>query len=203
MYETFAYNKYRGPTRIADDTTQQLGIAQMKMLKTTLFASMLALAFIQPALANNTGLPVVGTLAFGTNGANGGQHWSPQSTVIGSGLEYRYIDGSNTDTADFTATQLIINDVVNDSANGWEMTFATTGGFKSFSLASSNFDPGLTYSLTSGKLVIDWVGVGTGPENYTATFNVNAVTAVPEPETYALMLGGLGLLGFMARRRKG
>ena len=26
--------------------------------------------------------------------------------------------------------------------------------------------------------------------------------AVPEPETYAMMLGGLGLLGFMARRRK-
>jgi hypothetical protein len=28
------------------------------------------------------------------------------------------------------------------------------------------------------------------------------VSAVPEPETYALMLGGLGLIGFVARRRK-
>ncbi|MFS2024469.1 FxDxF family PEP-CTERM protein [Massilia sp. CT11-137] len=28
------------------------------------------------------------------------------------------------------------------------------------------------------------------------------VSAVPEPQTYALMLGGLGLLGFMARRKR-
>lgn len=31
---------------------------------------------------------------------------------------------------------------------------------------------------------------------------VRAVTAVPEPEAYAMLLGGLGLMGFMARRRK-
>ncbi len=30
----------------------------------------------------------------------------------------------------------------------------------------------------------------------------NPITPVPEPETYAMMLAGLGMLGFMARRRK-
>ena len=29
-----------------------------------------------------------------------------------------------------------------------------------------------------------------------------SLSAVPEPETYAMMLAGLGLLGFAARRRK-
>lgn len=33
-------------------------------------------------------------------------------------------------------------------------------------------------------------------------FNSLAINAVPEPETYAMMLAGLGLLGFTARRRK-
>ncbi len=32
--------------------------------------------------------------------------------------------------------------------------------------------------------------------------DVNAVAAVPEPETYAMMLAGLGLVGFMINRRK-
>ena len=30
---------------------------------------------------------------------------------------------------------------------------------------------------------------------------VGSVGAIPEPETYAMLLAGLGLLGFMARRR--
>jgi hypothetical protein len=38
-----------------------------------------------------------------------------------------------------------------------------------------------------------------GDAGYTKPF---PVTSVPEPETYAMMLAGLGLLGFAARRRK-
>ena len=33
------------------------------------------------------------------------------------------------------------------------------------------------------------------------TLTFNQVAAIPEPETYALLLAGLGMLGFMGRRR--
>ncbi len=46
----------------------------------------------------------------------------------------------------------------------------------------------------SGAIVLSNPGAWTVP--------VPAVPAVPEPETYAMMLAGLGLIGFIARRRK-
>jgi hypothetical protein len=36
-----------------------------------------------------------------------------------------------------------------------------------------------------------------------STFVQQQITAVPEPETYALMLAGLGLVGWMSRHRRG
>jgi hypothetical protein len=45
-------------------------------------------------------------------------------------------------------------------------------------------------------------GVSTGPAG--GIYNgAISVTAVPEPETYAMMLAGLAALGFLARRRQG
>jgi hypothetical protein len=50
---------------------------------------------------------------------------------------------------------------------------------------------------TTAYFASDVINVDTGK-----TGAVGAVTAVPEPETYALMLAGLGMMGFMAKRRR-
>jgi hypothetical protein len=52
-----------------------------------------------------------------------------------------------------------------------------------------------TTSFTSAKFYAASSGDSWGLDNL-------EVAAVPEPETYAMLMAGLGLLGFMARRRK-
>jgi hypothetical protein len=75
---------------------------------------------------------------------------------------------------------------------------------------AGNFDNGYYSGITSGTREALIAAIGdtsnwTSSNSDTATTNWDTsftVTAVPEAETYALMLAGLGLVGFMARRRK-
>ena len=53
---------------------------------------------------------------------------------------------------------------------------------------------GDTFWITNNVLNVSWNSSGPGD-------HMRVLTAVPEPGTYAMLLAGLGLLGFIARRR--
>ncbi|MES2164105.1 MAG: FxDxF family PEP-CTERM protein [Pseudomonadota bacterium] len=55
-------------------------------------------------------------------------------------------------------------------------------------------------SLVSGPLVLTVSGISKSiTASYSGTLNANPV---PEPDTYIMMLGGLGILSYLGRRRK-
>ncbi len=70
-------------------------------------------------------------------------------------------------------------------------------GYNGTTGSTQNFVAG----VGTGKYAYLVSGVATGKSAgvYTIT---STVAAVPEPETYALLLAGLGVLGFVANRRK-
>ena len=58
-----------------------------------------------------------------------------------------------------------------------------------------------TAVLAAGQYYYAVFGVANGAAAYSLNSAATA-TPVPEPETYALLLGGLGVVGFVARRRR-
>ncbi len=89
-----------------------------------------------------------------------------------------------------------------------EANFATNGSgvynvsqnMGNFQYASNEWGNALRYA-TFGRVEAIGPGASASITHDSVSFTFN-VTAVPEPETYAMLLAGLGLMGFVARRRK-
>ncbi|CAN5167510.1 hypothetical protein BH11PSE9_BH11PSE9_24790 [soil metagenome] len=122
--------------------------------------------------------------------------------------------GSFTDTYTFTvpdALDLTTGSVTSKMNGAKDVDFSSltiTGGGNSYSFVQTGFDGvseseqwtlnGINLSVgTNYTLTI--AGVSTGKALYTGELSV---AAVPEPETYALMLAGLAGVGFVTRRRQ-
>lgn len=87
-----------------------------------------------------------------------------------------------------------------DHAHNVDFSSALLNGTPMSLLPTGIFEAGfLTPTMMAGTLTLTVTGSAGDNASYAGTLNV---TPVPEPEMYAMMLGGLALLGAMARRRK-
>ena len=120
----------------------------------------------------------------------------------------------------FTLTfdQAIVNPfvaLVSVGQPGYNVSYAFNGAIASMSTPGSNYwgpgngsFSGNTFTGAEYNGVLQLSGaytsmtISTSPYEDWHGFNIGAVNAVPEPETYALLLAGLGLVGTVARRRK-
>ena len=88
-----------------------------------------------------------------------------------------------------------------NGCNGNGNFFCFDGVHRAVAGSTMSLDFTITASSFAGyvpHLKVDWNG---SANNYDLV-SANMVAAVPEPETYALFIAGLGAMGFVARRRK-
>jgi len=120
------------------------------------------------------------------------------STAISGGDADTYFGSINgTGDGDTWAAKTTADTTKNlaTAQNFWFLTTSSLTGTNQASKTAFGFDLNGNGSIGAGEYGEWSVNLAEGTISYAAP--------VPEPETYALMLAGLGLVGFMARRRKG
>lgn len=114
-------------------------------------------------------------------------------TFTGTGLDYISFLWGSPDTYNvLTVTSTVGGPFFFSTAS---LGFAVSNGDQSFSQY-------VQFTATPGSKITSLSFSNSPSINSFESANYSVTTPVPEPETYALLLAGLGVVGFMARRRK-
>ncbi|MES2129833.1 MAG: FxDxF family PEP-CTERM protein [Pseudomonadota bacterium] len=87
---------------------------------------------------------------------------------------------------------------------GVDVSFGSATGHWDSLLGVNNVESHtLSFQATeTGMATLSFMSTTVPGENYSGALIDNVVVAVPEPETYGMLLAGLGLVAFMARRKQ-
>lgn len=125
-----------------------------------------------------------------------GEQWRRGNVAVANSLDFAYGLGIsiNDSLSAFPALSLISPVMSGPTEVALDGNIETNQTMVSANLTDLNWGVGQT-------LVMRWsIADLSGQDNGLAIDNFS-ITPVPEPETYALMLAGLGLIGYVARRR--
>jgi secreted PhoX family phosphatase len=129
------------------------------------------------------------TIDMATGLAAGSAFKNPDNLAIDANGNIYIVEDQNGGVEDVWFAMDADNDGVAESIGKWA-SLSTTGA-ESTGLYFDKFDPNVAY--------INAQHPSSGVDR---TIMLTATAPVPEAETYAMMLAGLGLVGFMVRRRK-
>ncbi len=111
-------------------------------------------------------------------------------------LVYAVTGNSHTDTTETGWGESIVAGVNDLSSNTFEQGITGTASGNSISLSFANLSSGWYLAFIGGS------NHALSSANYTLSVSATAVSAVPEAQTWAMTLMGVGLVSLVARRRR-
>lgn len=136
----------------------------------------------------------------------GGDGWSPASGVQNQGL-YHGFPGAYASSIQNAYALIFVPDnlsTANTAANPLTLTWNEAAGTGSLGLAHTSYADCAPGGMMGAVCMSSWSVAAYGAVGTMSGYPLSQTitAAVPEPETYATLMAGLAMMGFVARRRR-